>query len=300
MSLQSLLNSPLGVGGALTLGRLIPPSIGYRLSSLAAHIIASRNNSKIVQSVRANQWVVSGQQLNAEQLDHITLETFRHTAVCLYDLYHNLNRPKEIARMVKLSDKLHNTLDESLKSKRSTVFIAPHLSNFDLAGRAFALHGYNLMVLSYPQPPGGYRWQNRMRKQYGIDIVPMSTESLREGKERLRSGGAILTGMDRPLPSSNYAPKFFGFPAPVPVTYVRLGIMTNSTIVVAACIGMKPGQYVVDCSAPIELIPHADIKTEIEINAEKALREAEKFIRAHPEQWSMFYPVWPWALEKAP
>jgi lauroyl/myristoyl acyltransferase len=36
-----------------------------------------------------------------------------------------------------------------------------------------------------------------------------------------------------------------------------------------------------------------DLKTAIEANAERVLVEAEKFIRLAPNQWSMFYPVWP-------
>jgi lauroyl/myristoyl acyltransferase len=39
---------------------------------------------------------------------------------------------------------------------------------------------------------------------------------------------------------------------------------------------------------------------EIEKNAEKVLKAAEPFIRAHPEQWAMTYPVWPFALKQMP
>lgn len=300
ITLQSIFNSRLGVGVVLGLGKLIPPRIGYRLGESLAAFLSRLKHTKIVRSVRSNQWVVSGQKADALALNELTRQTFVHTAQCLYDFYHNMSNPEQILSMVSLSDRLHKTLRERSAAKKGTIFIAPHLSNFDLAGRAMALHGYQIQVLSYPQPPGGYQWQNKMRKDFGIEITPMSTESLRQAKQTLREGGAILTGMDRPLESSNYHPLFFGHPASVPVSYVRLGIMTNSPVVVVACQSTGRGKYVVDCSEPIEMKPNVDVINEIEQNAQRALFEAEKFIKVAPSQWSMFYPVWPWALEKMP
>jgi len=294
------MNSRLGVGFVLTLGRLIPPRIGYHLGGYLAGLLSRLKSARIVRAVRSNQWVVSGRITDAIALDDLTRQTFEHTAYCLYDLYHYMSNPQQILSMVTLSDRLHKILREGSSAKQGTIFIAPHISNFDLAGRAMALHNYRIQVLSYPEPPGGYQWQNKMRKDFGIDIIPMSTESLRNAKKTLRDGGAILTGMDRPLENSNYHPLFFGYPAAVPVSYVRLGIMTDSPVVVVACHSIDRGKYMVDCSEPIKMIANPDNTKEIEQNARKALREAEKFIKMAPSQWSMFYPVWPWVLEKMP
>ena len=178
--------------------------------------------------------------------------------------------------------------------------LAPHLSNFDLAGRAIALNGYSIQALSYPQPGGGYQWQNKMRKDVGIDITPMSTESMRSAKKRLRDGGGVITGLERPLPETNYYPEFFGHPAPVPVSYVRMALQTNSAILDVACVGTPLKDYRLECSDLIYMKPYDNRQEEIERNAERVLKEAEKFIRAYPTQWSMFYPVWPFALEKMP
>jgi KDO2-lipid IV(A) lauroyltransferase len=282
------------------LGRIISPSAGYRLADFLAGLIVLFQRSHIVQSVRANQWLITGQKLKKKELDQITLDTFRHTAQCLYDLYHYLPYPQQVLQMVTLSEKLKKLVTERSQGRQGTIFIAPHMSNFDMAGRALALHGYRIQVLSYPQPPGGYQWQNKLRQDYGIEITPMSTESLRAAKALLRNGGAILTGMDRPLDNANYSPRFFGYPAKLPVSYVRLGIQTNSPVVVVACTSNGRGKYTVDCSDLISMKPYADVNSEIVKNAEKALVQAEKFIMNAPYQWSMFYPVWPWSLEKMP
>ena len=300
MNFQDLINSRFGIGLVLTLGRIIPPHTGYPLGERIARIIVSFKNNPMVKAVRANQWVISGEKMDARQLDEITLKTFQHTADCLYDLYHNLPHPDQIMDRVTMSPNLIQLLDKRLSGEKGTLILVPHMSNFDLAGRAIALHGYPILVLSNPQPPGGYQWQNKMRRDYGIDINPMSLASLRSARERLKNGGLVLTGMDRPMENSNHCPNFFGYPSKVPVTYVSLAATTSSDMVVASCLGKGQGSYTIECSNIIKFSPDDNKNVEFVTNAEKVLKEAERFISASPEQWSMFYPVWPWALEKMP
>ena len=300
MNFQDIINSPLGIAIVLGLGKFIPPGIGYPLGKWLGRVIASFSKNRMVQSVRANQWVVSGRRLNAEQLDEITRKTFEHSGVCLYDFYHNLTRPQRILDMVSISPKLTQILNDRLQGKQGTMIVVPHLSNFDLAGRAMALHGYSILTLSYPRPPGGYQWQNQMRQDFGIDIQPMSFESMRAARERLKNHDLVLTGMDRPMESSNHQPRFFGHPAPVPVTYINLAEQSGAAFLVVACRATSQGKYVVECSDIIPFTAVQDTNQQYLVNAEKLLSEAEKMILRAPEQWSMFYPVWQWALEKMP
>lgn len=300
MSLQSIINSRLGIAVVLTIGKITPPFIGYKLSDFGAKILAARKSSSIVRAVRANQWVITGLSLSPKELDKQVQETIRKTARVLYDFYHNLDNHETILERMTLSPKLIKYLDTRLGGSEGTLMVAPHLSNFDYAGRAMALNGYKIQALSYPQPVGGYQWQNRLRKEIGIDITPMSTESMRQAKERLKNGGGVITGLERPLPNTNYYPKFFGYPAPVPVSYVRMAMQTNSAVLVVACTGTPLKDYRLECSDLIYMDPYDNLEDEIERNAEKVLHEAEKFIRARPTQWAMFYPVWPFALDNMP
>ena len=300
MSLQDTINGELGVNLAKSLARMLPEKIGFSLSHSIGKIIAKRENSSMVRCVRANQWVISDKKLSSAELDEKVLEVFAHTAYCLFDLYHNIDDPEAILRKVTFTPKLKKTLDERWEKGEGTLLVTPHLSNFDLAGRAITYSGYHILVLSYPNPNKGYQKQNELRREYDIEVMPMSVESLRLGKQRLQEGKAIITGLDRPLDTSKYHPKFFGYPSMVPVTYVKLAMQTETPILVVTCIGNEDGNYTVDASDLIYPEHYDDPVQEMERNAEKVLKQAEVFIRAHPTQWSMFYPVWPWALEEMP
>jgi len=298
MKLQTLINSPLGVGLGIFIGKITPPWLGYRVVDWVAGWLANRPHLALVRAVRANQWVVSQGQLAPPALTEQTRATFRHTVCFLYYLYHNMDRGDRIRDMVRLSPKLEALYREYKEAGRGMLCVAPHLSNFDLAGRALALYGLKFLVLSYPNPSSGYRWQNDMRRQVGVDIVPLSQTSLRQAVETLQTGGFVLTGIDRPVSDTNYRPRFFDRPSCVPVSHVRLAIKTHVPVVVVASLLRPDGLYWIEASDPIEMRPEAELSAEILNNAERILQAVEQMIRQAPYQWAMFYPVWPEALEE--
>ncbi len=300
MSIQDLVNGELGVGFAKNLAKCLPEKLGLRLTHTISKFISGRKSSMMVRCARANQWIVSGKQLSGEELDRRVEEVFDNTAYCIYDLYHNLDEPDMLLKKITISAKFRETLEKQDKKKEGVIYLAPHLSNFDLAGRAVTYSGYHILVLSYPNPNKGYQMQNKIRREGEIEVLPLSMESLRIGKQRLLEGKPIITGLDRPLAETKYHPKFFGYPSMVPVTPIKLALQTNSPIVVVTCIGNEDKTYTIESSDLIYMDKYEDTVQEMELNAEKVLKHAEGYIRDHANEWSMFYPVWPSALDEMP
>ena len=232
-------------------------------------------------------------RLGPGDLKRVTRATFRHTARCLYDFYHNLDEPAAIQRMVRFSPEFERSEALIRQGGDGKLFVCPHLSNSDLVGQALGLRGLDIQVLSYPQPSGGYRWQNRIRRNAGLYMTPTSVSALRQAEEKLRAGGIVLTGLDRPISGSKYLPRFFGRPASLPVTHVRLALKVGIPITVIACQMQPDGSYCLLASDPIPMEPHADLMQETLQNAEALLRVVEGWIQRTPDQWAMFYPVWP-------
>ncbi|MDZ4159221.1 MAG: hypothetical protein U1B80_05455 [Anaerolineaceae bacterium] len=298
MKLERFVNSRFGVGVALFLGQVLPPALGVRFSQAVGNWIGSRRKMAQVRAVRANQWVVSGESLTPEGLDQITRATFCSAARNLYDYFHYFRDPKAIEKLVQFSPGFERCLEQLRSGGQGILFVCPHLSNIDLIGRAAALHGLSMQILSYPQPPGSYRLQNLLRKMTGLDVTPMSYSALRQAAERLKAGGAVLTGVDRPLPDSKYKPRFFNRPAALPVAYVRLALKTGLPVTVLVGCRRPDDTYYVWASDPIPMQPHPDLETEVVRNAEAVLDVVTSYIREVPEQWAMFYPVWSEALNE--
>jgi phosphatidylinositol dimannoside acyltransferase len=251
------------------------------------------------QAARVNQWVVHGGNLTREQLDKVVTSTFSNTGRFLFDFYHNLSDPKAVLDRAIFSPSFLRYVDGPAASE-SHLFVCPHITSVDLIGRAAALYGMKLQVLSYPLPPGGYEWTNEIRRQSGLIVTPMSVTALREATERLMSGGNVLTGVDRPVSDKKYRPRFFGRPASLPVGHVRLAIKVGLPVIVIYGSLLPDGRYLVEASDPIEMKRYDDLHEEIVCNAEKILIVVADAIRKNPDQWTMFYPVWPEVVQELP
>jgi KDO2-lipid IV(A) lauroyltransferase len=118
-------------------------------------------------------------------------------------------------------------------------------------------------------------------------------ESFQQATRHLREGGTVITGVDRPWQGGQYKPKFFGHPSALPVTTIQMAIRTETPVMLLACIRQPDQRYILHASDLIELHKHADREVELLENTELVLSVAEKFISSAPEQWAMFYPVWP-------
>jgi KDO2-lipid IV(A) lauroyltransferase len=302
MKLQDLLNSRLGVGFALFASQVTPPAAGYSLAHWLGDRVADRKDSQIVRAVRANQWVVHDGNLTSQQLDELVRATFRSTGISLFDFYHYHRRPEKVAGMVDFDPSFQYWFERGQREVEGIFFVVPHMSNFDLVGRAVVLRGLKLHILSFPQPPRGYRWQNRIRQLPGLRISPLSIDAIRQASDTLRAKQVLVTGVDRPLPNpdSKYMTPFFGRPAPMPVFHIRLALKHNLPIIVLSGCRQENGRYLLRASEPIEMQRRADLVEETVTNAETVLAHITEFIRAVPEQWSMFYPVWPESLETMP
>jgi lauroyl/myristoyl acyltransferase len=300
IDLQQVINSPIAVSLVSFLGRVIPPRIGYPVCDLIANWVATRRDSKVIQAVRVNQWMVHGADLEKEALDKVVWETFRNNAHNLYDLYHYIQSPEATQRMIILDPVARGLVERPEFGDHGLVILGLHLSNFDLVLQSICQQGFKAMVLTLPDPQGGRRMEYEMRRRTGMNLVPASVGTLRQAVKHLERGGMVLAGMDRPLPNPKFCPRFFGRAAPLPIHPIYLASKARVPVVIMAAIQQVDGRYHVMASEPVEMEEYPDNATANLRNAEKVLRRAEDFIRLAPEQWNMFLPVWPDVREKVP
>ena len=291
MNKQNLMNSSLGVGLVAILSRIIPRGLGHNVAKGVGSIIAQKDMLSINKAIRLNHWVISGQSMDRSELDQRTDEVLKSTATCLFDFYHFLDHSDEILARVEFDPRIAEYFDS--KVRNNAVFVAPHVSNFDFLGQALGIKGYRFQILSFSDPNSGYQIQNKIREQSGQIITPTSISSLREARTRLLDGGNVLTGLDRPLESLKYHPKFFGHPASLPVAYAHLALQAGVPVVVVSAITKPDGDYMLYASDPISMASTGDFYSDSIRNAEAVLEVAEEIILKYPQQWSMFYPVWP-------
>ncbi len=302
MNLQKLINSRAGILAVMRLGRVLPPRIGYGLADLVAGFLSRRRNFAPVRAVRANQWVVHGCQATAGQLDILARETYRSAGRCIYDFYHLLSDNEALKSRVRLEPSFEALFQQTLRKETGTILCLPHIGNFDMVGRALALHGMRFQAITPPVELGfeGYQLQNRLRGEVGMELTPASMEAVRKATQCLRENGTVVLGVDRPLPGSNHSPRFFNLPASLPTAHIRLGLRLQLPLYVVGLAQNGLQDFRVWAQGPISLQACQDPDEEILLNSERILKIVEENILQYPVQWNMTHPVWPQILNEAP
>ncbi len=279
------------------LGRNLPRPLGLAVARLSASLISRRSRSALVRSIKMNQSVARDLSPDAPELNAVVRRVLYNAARGYYESYNRIARGRAVVQeSLAFDPELLAMLHDARSTGKGIVVVAPHLGNLDLGLAGFAAEGYDIQAISYEDVPGGYQLQNRLREGSGYTVTPADAEAARMALQRLRRGGIVLTGVDRPLPNGATMIRFFGRPAPLPTGYVRLALSTSSLLFVV-WLELVDGGYYASAVGPIDLVRTGSRSRDAVVNAEKVLEIAEGKIRAQPDEWMMFHPVWPQLMQ---
>jgi len=280
---------------AFYLGKYSPPRGGRLIAGLAARTIVTLKPS-IYHDVYANQRHVLGADAPESKVRWNVYRVFFNASRAYYELFHNVGRGRLLVREfvppVRLTPEAQEILRQVLASGRGFFILGCHVSNFDLAGIGLSqFMPIPLQVLSLAHPSPGFELFNELREKAGAMITPISAGALREAMRRLSDGGAVITGVDRPVGDGDEPVEFFGALAHLPSGYLRIPLRTDC-LVITACAFFEEGEYRIVANPPLEMVRTGDREEDLAINRRRVLQEIEGLIARHPEQWMMFVPVW--------
>ena len=277
----------------IVLGQRMPRRVGYGLARIAAGVIA-RRKPEVYWTVRANLRQILGPEADDVTLHRMTRQVFFHAGQTYYDFFHAIGQPKEVlAEAVPIPDETLAFIRAETARGQGVLVLAPHMSNFDLLGLSVGAQHLPIQMLSLANPQAGFHLLNYLRATAGFEVTPITPESLRAAIRRLKGGGIVLTGVDRPIPEDRELVEFFGRPAYLPVGPVRLALMTGALVIMGSCY-YEPGKgYGLKVTEPLEMIRTGDRRRDLMTNVRRVVDILEEHVRARPEQWMMFHPFWP-------
>ena len=293
IDLQRLINTRIATRLGLGLIGRLPTQAGYRLADFAADRLTGQQDQPMIAGMRGNLKVVCGENLTTTELDEVARRTMRNRAKALFDFYHALGNESEMTGLLDYGPRFQDVLNKNVSREHGAVAVMVHMGNPEVLGIASRLMGMSGIALTFPGENGGYEVLNELREQVGYQAMPTTMTSLKKAIQHLKDKGTIFTGLERPLPESGYRPKFFGIPTPLPVHHVMMAIKADVPVIVFASKRRADGRYDLLISEFIYMERHADRKTELIANTERLLKVAEGYIRQAPEEWAMFYPLWP-------
>jgi KDO2-lipid IV(A) lauroyltransferase len=292
---QRVISSRLVTGLGMFLSKRLPPSIGHAAAGLVAGLI-NWLKPDVYWIVHANLRQVMGRQVGERALHRVVRQVFRNTARNNYDLWRLVSRGHEALRAAThLPPDTWTHIDQARRRGKGMILVGTHTGNFDLGLLALATHGLEVQVLGLADlPTGGFDLMDQMRARVGVRLTSISIPALREAVRRLRAGGIVATGIDRPVGGAGPPVEFFGRPARLPTGHVRLALKTDAAILVAGPYRDAQGRTVIPLSPPLEMVrTGGDLEEDLRVNLRRVTAWLEECIRTRPEQWAMFVPVWP-------
>jgi KDO2-lipid IV(A) lauroyltransferase len=290
--LQDLASSKAVIRLGLFLAQHAPPWMGHGLARIAAALIV-RCKPGIYRTVRTNLRQIDPQADDAA-LREMVRQVFCHAVRGHYDFFRAIDGPPEtVLEAIRIPVPLLERVRAEMARGRGVLILGTHMSNFDMVILAIGAHRLPAQVLSLAAPRAGFDVLNRLRAEGGVEVTPITSESLRAAIRRLRGGGIVMTGVDWPVPQDRELIEFFGRPAYLPLGPARLALMTDAMVVIGSCRHDPDAGYVLDAAWPVEIARTGDRRQDILANTRRFAAIVEGHVRAHPEQWMMFHPFWP-------
>jgi len=291
--LQDYLNTDKGLRTALWLGKMVPPGLASAGIAGIAGLSARRKRSRMVSAVKSNLAVVLNTSEDDSALTKHVAKALYYAGMAGFEFFHKMAHGREaLGELVPLPPELLEMFEKQKAAGRGMVAVSAHMGALDLAGVAFTVTDFEVQVISYAAPPAGYRLVNDLRSGHGLVITPGSKEALAAATARLESAGIVFTALDRPVPPGRRASDvvFFNRPTRLWNGYTKMAFATGALLFFVWVVRTPQGRYEIRFNEPIDC---ADPPGDIDYVTSLMLQQAEDAIRANPDQWLMFFPLWP-------
>ena len=201
-------------------------------------------------------------------------------------------RPEAIRDKVRFDH--WDAIEEAMAGGRGVLFVLMHFGNWDMGGPALAERGYKVNVVAQTFEHDRLNKSVVAARQVrGMNVIPAEHAAM--GIVRALKRNEILGILiDVPLESGGVHVNFFGRPVVVPEGPAWLALRTGARVLPAALVRARNTDdatlALVDLDVKVR--PTGDRERDIHDLTRRILEAHERFIRAYPDQWFMFRPMW--------
>jgi KDO2-lipid IV(A) lauroyltransferase len=190
-------------------------------------------------------------------------------------------------------------LQAALALGRGVILFSAHFGPIDYLAQWFSAKGYQVTI-----PVERLKDQRildlitKLRSSQGIHFIPLGdSTAVRSIILALRKNQIVVITADRAIEGESVEKPFFGEPARLPIGAVSLSQRTGAPLVGAfgwhASSKRVGGHFV-----PLSLELTEEERANPDTLMRALIERMERYIKAHPEQWVVFAPIWATALAK--
>ncbi len=184
----------------------------------------------------------------------------------------------------------------ALEQGNGVILALPHLGGWEWAGRWMTDQGHRLTVVVEPlEPPELFQWFTDLRKDLGMNVVPLGPKAASTVLQALRDNHVVCLLCDRDLDHTGVDVEFFGERTTLPAGPAMLSLRTGAPLLPTG-VYFTPrynGHHaIVRPPVPIQRLG-GGLREDVSRVTQLLAHELEFLIRRAPEQWHLFQPNWP-------
>ena len=284
--------------GAFKLGlaaaRLLPRPAARALS-IAIGRVGYARSAAAREALRANLRRVTGRE--GAELDALCARNVAHFSTMLADYFLCVASRGQVVESLLEKWRGYENIEAALALGRGIVLVTAHLGNWELGGALLALRGLPMTVITLEEPSTELtRWRDAYRERCGIKTIavgPGHDFAFVEMIQRLRRNEVVAMLVDRPYAGTGAPVEFFGAPTQFSTAPALLWQHTQAAVVPAFMVQTGGRGYLSFADPMLPLNSDESAAAALRRNTERVAAHFETVVRAYPEQWFNYVPVWP-------
>ena len=244
---------------------------------------------------RENFAHVLGKPPNDPVVSRVTHRAFRNFALLLRDV---MLYPSMSIRDLETRITIYHGeyFEQALARGKGVIVVSAHFGNMDLPSALLA-HRYAPFTLvgETLRPQQLMDLLTRIRKDKKVFLYPYESapRKIIEALKRNEMTTFLLDfGVTHHFDITTVPVHFFNTETDFPAGPAQLALLTGAPIIVGHARVLSDGHIEVDVSPPIIMQRTGNRHHDIQTMMQEIARRMEEFIRAHPEQWYIFRPMW--------
>lgn len=285
------------LGGAVfaaggTLSRLLPPRLRYAAARIAGNVGYGVLGNTRRQALE-NYAGILHQPESSPSVRHVAREAMIGYTKLLADfvLLPSLT-PERVRQMVEWEGIEH--IHEAREKGKGMIVVTPHFGNWDIAAAATSALGLPLTAVTetYGSPDLNRRVVES-RRHIGINVVPLGVTAGKAVINALRRNELVALVCDLPpREGRRVRVRICGQDAVVPAGPALLALRTGAPVLPFVCRRLADDRYRVEVQSQVEFHPTGRKDRDVAALAQAIMDRFEPVLRANPEQWYLFSPMW--------
>ena len=190
----------------------------------------------------------------------------------------------------------YERVTEALELGNGVILALPHLGGWEWAGRRMVDLGHGLTaVVEEVEPPELFEWFTDLRRELGMNVVPLGPSAAREVLAALKRNDIVCLLCDRDIRRTGVEVEFFGERTTIPAGPATLALRTGAPLLpTAVYFTDRTDGHLGVVRPPISLSRSGDgMRADVQRVSQDLVTELEQLIRRAPQQWHLFQPNWP-------